>query len=95
MPDNHMNLGQRAAAAELRLEEIAIVLPASHSELASVDRRSENVVVLPIVVPESEFGNIEREVLNRYLVERAHDPALQDRPESLDGVGMGRLPWGR
>ena len=62
---------------------------------ASLDRHPANIFVLPIVVPELEFRNIERQILGRYLVERAHDPALQDRPESLDGVGMGRLPWGR
>jgi hypothetical protein len=56
--------------------------------LASLDRRSENVRVLPIVITELEFGNIERHIFPAHFVERADHAALEDRPEAFDGLSM-------
>jgi hypothetical protein len=53
---------------------------------ASLDRRSENVRVLPIVVAELELGNVERHIFAAHFVERADYAALEDRPEAFDGL---------
>jgi hypothetical protein len=55
-------------------------------ESASFDRLSKDIRILPIVVAELELGNIERHVFGAHLVESAHHPALEDRPEALDRV---------
>ena len=55
---------------------------------ASLDRRSEDVSVLPVVVAELEFGNIERHIFPAHFVERADNAALEDRPEAFDGLSM-------
>lgn len=57
--------------------------------LASLDCCAEDVRVLPVVVPETELGNIERHVLAADLMETANDPALDERPKAIDGLGMG------
>jgi len=56
--------------------------------LASLDRRSKNVRVLPVVITELEFGNIERHIFPAHFMERADDAALEDRPEAFDGLSM-------
>lgn len=56
--------------------------------LESFDRRSEDILVLPIVITELELGNIERHVFSAHFVERADHAALEDRPKSLDGLSM-------
>jgi hypothetical protein len=56
----------------------------------SADRRSENVRILPIVVAELEFRNVQRHVLGAHLVERAHYSALEDRPEAFDCLSVDR-----
>jgi hypothetical protein len=56
--------------------------------LASADRRSEDVRVLPIVVSELKFRNVERHVFGADLTEASDDPALEDAPETFKG---GRL----
>src|SRR5271165_2093161 len=53
---------------------------------ASLDRRSEDVFVEAIVIPQLEFCKIERKIFSADLMEAAHDAALQDRPEALDCV---------
>jgi len=58
--------------------------------LARLDRNTEDVFVLAVVVPERELGNVERQILRAYLVIRAHDAALEDRPEAFDGIRMHR-----
>jgi hypothetical protein len=56
--------------------------------LASVDCRSKNVCVLPVIISELELGNIERYIFATHFVERADDAALEDRPEAFDGLSM-------
>jgi hypothetical protein len=56
--------------------------------LASFDRRSKDIRILRIIVPELELGDIERHIFRAHLVERANDAALKDRPEALNRVGV-------
>jgi hypothetical protein len=58
--------------------------------LASFDRRSENVRVLPVIITELEFGNIERHVFPAHFVECTDHAALENRPETLDGLSVDR-----
>jgi hypothetical protein len=60
------------------------------AELAPLDRRSENVRVLPVVISELELGNIQRHIFAAHFVERADHAALEDRPEAFDGLSMDR-----
>jgi hypothetical protein len=54
------------------------------------DCLTEDVFVLPVVVAELELGDIERHVFRADLVERADNAALEDRPETLNRVGVDR-----
>jgi hypothetical protein len=56
--------------------------------LASLDRRSEDVRVLPIVIAELELCNIERHIFPADLVETSDNAALEYRPKALDSLGM-------
>jgi hypothetical protein len=56
--------------------------------LASLNRRSENVIVTPIIVPELELRNVKWQVFPAYLVERADDATLEDAPEALNRLGV-------
>ena len=58
--------------------------------LASLDRRSENVRVLPAVITELELGNIQRHIFAAHFVERADHAALKDRPEALNRLSVYR-----
>jgi hypothetical protein len=53
-----------------------------------LDRRSENVHVLTIVISELEFGDIERHIFAAHFVERADHAALEYRPKALNGLGV-------
>jgi hypothetical protein len=55
---------------------------------ASLDRRSENIGVLPIVISELELGDIERHIFAAHFVECADNAAFEDRPEAFDGLSM-------
>src|ERR1700732_507490 len=55
---------------------------------ASVDRRPKDIRVLAVIISELEFGNIERHIFAAHFVERADNTALEDRPETLDGLSM-------
>jgi hypothetical protein len=56
--------------------------------LASLDRRSENIRILPVIVAELELRDIERHIFAAHLVERTDYAALEDRPEAFDGLSM-------
>ena len=56
----------------------------------ALNRRSENVVVEAIIVPELELRNVKMQVLLTDVVEGADDPALDDRPEALNRVRGNR-----
>jgi hypothetical protein len=58
--------------------------------LASPNRCSKNVRVLPVVITELELGNIERHIFPAHFVERTDDAALEDRPEAFDGLSVDR-----
>ena len=51
-----------------------------------LDRRSENVHVLTIVISELEFGDIERHIFAAHFVKRADHAALEDRPKAFDSI---------
>ena len=55
---------------------------------ASLDRRPEDICVLPVIVAELELGNIQRHIFPAHFVERADHAAFEDRPEAFDGLSM-------
>ncbi len=57
---------------------------------AFLNRRSENILVHPVVIAELELGDIERHVFFADLMEASDDTALENRPEAFDGLGMNR-----
>jgi hypothetical protein len=63
---------------------------ASSSHLASANRRSENISIFSVVIPELKLGDIERHVLAANFVEAADDAALDDRPKAFDCLSMDR-----
>lgn len=48
-------------------------------QLRPLNRRSENVRVLPVIVSELELGNIKRHVFAAYLMIGADDAALDQK----------------
>lgn len=58
--------------------------------LASAYRLAEDVGVVAVVIAELEFGDVQRQVFGANLMKRADDPALEDRPEPFDSVGVDR-----
>lgn len=66
----------------LQLAQANIVL----SNLASAYRRSENVVIEPIVIFELTFSDVERQIFVTYLVVAADDAALEDAPKAFNRV---------
>jgi hypothetical protein len=50
--------------------------------LASLNRRSEDVRVLPVIIAELEFGNIQRHIFPAHFVER-------DCPHAWSTVACG------
>src|SRR2546425_8419083 len=48
----------------------------------------EHIVVLAVVMPEGEFVEIERQVVLGDIVERAHEAALNERPEAINVSGV-------
>jgi len=58
--------------------------------LASRDRRSENIRILPVIVSELEFRDVQGHIFAAHFVERADYAALEDRPEAFDGLCVDR-----
>jgi hypothetical protein len=58
--------------------------------LASPDRRPEDIRVPPVVIAELELGNVKRHIFAAHFVECAYYAALEDRPESLNGLSVNR-----
>src|ERR1700691_4016798 len=50
--------------------------------------RSENIRVVPIVVAELKLGHVERQIFAADLVIAAHDAAFNQRPETLNRIGV-------
>ena len=68
------------------LQEISLASETS----CALNRRSENIVVEAIIIPELELRNVERHVFGAHLVERTHHAALEDRPEAFDCLSVNR-----
>ena len=60
------------------------------ARLTPCNCRAEDVRIFPIVISERKLCDVQREILAADLVERAHDAALQERPETLNCVCMDR-----
>src|SRR4051794_14999626 len=62
------------------------------SDHASADcyRLPEDIGVVPVVVAELKFRDVQRQILGADLVERADDPALNQRPEAFNRLGVDR-----
>jgi hypothetical protein len=58
--------------------------------LTTLDRLSEDVVVLAVVVTELELSDVQRQILAADLMERADHAALHQRPEAFNGLGVDR-----
>jgi hypothetical protein len=58
------------------------------SKLASAYRRSEDISVVPIVIPELKLGNIQRQILGTDFMEAADYAAFEDAPEAFNRVGV-------
>lgn len=70
---------------QLKQEKRRLIEPS-----ACADRRTENVAVLAVVKTKLELGNVERQVFLRHVMEGPNKPALNQRPERLDRIGMNR-----
>src|ERR1700674_488238 len=55
---------------------------------ASCYRDSEDIGIVPVVIPELDLRNVQRQVLGADLMERANHAALKDAPKSLNRVRM-------
>jgi hypothetical protein len=55
-------------------------------KLASANRRSEDIRIVPIVVTELKFRDVQRHVFGTDLVEASNNTALEDRPKALNRV---------
>ena len=58
--------------------------------LAARNRASKNIWIAAIIVAELKFRDVQRQIFTAYLVIAAHDAALNQRPETLNRVGVDR-----
>ena len=58
--------------------------------LASLNRRSENIFVHPVVVPELKFRDVQRHIFGADFVKAANNTALEDAPKALNRIGVNR-----
>jgi hypothetical protein len=58
--------------------------------LASPDRLIKDMFVIPVIVPELKFRDVEWQILGADLVERADHATLEDRPKAFDRVCVDR-----
>ena len=57
---------------------------------ATTYRCSEDVRIIPVVIPKLKFRDVQRQIFAANFVEAAHDAALQERPEAIDRLSMDR-----
>src|SRR6202035_989872 len=60
----------------------------SRSRSRSRQYGREHVFILPVVVPERKLVQVQRQVALRNMVKVAHDAALDQRPEAVDGASV-------
>jgi hypothetical protein len=65
---------------------------ASASYSAAFYQQVEHVGVFPMIVPERELGEVERQILLRDVMKASDDPALKQSPETIDVLGMDLSP---
>ena len=58
--------------------------------LTSFDRLSENVRILPVIIPELKFGDIEQQVLVRDFDGMCHHAVFNKWPETLNRICVDR-----
>src|SRR5712692_2323551 len=63
---------------------------ASDRASAACYRRPEDIGVVPMVVAELKFRDVQGQVLAADLVIAAHDPALNEGPEAFDCLSVNR-----
>src|SRR5262245_4298292 len=51
---------------------------------ASCDYFTEDVRILPVVMPEREFREVQRQIFFAHFVIRAHDATLEQAPETIN-----------
>jgi hypothetical protein len=68
----------------LTFTENASVFCGSFGVSAPTYGRAEDVRIVPIVVSELKFRDVQRQILAADLVEAAHDAAFQQRPEAIN-----------
>lgn len=57
---------------------------------ASPNRVAEDIGIHAVIIPELKFGDVQMQILFADFVERPHDTAFQDRPETFDGLSVDR-----
>jgi hypothetical protein len=63
------------------------LIPSSLAHSTPLNRRSENVVIKAVIIPELELSNIEVKVLFVDVVEGSDDAALEGRPRNPQSFG--------
>jgi hypothetical protein len=84
IPATEWNVLQTRSKQEERLELSLRPFPIS----TSFNRRSENVGVFPVVIPELELGDIEMQVFLAKFVIGPNDTALKNRPKALNRLSV-------
>ncbi len=67
-----------------------LVTAISPAHLSTTYRRSENIGVETVVVPELKFRNVQRHIFGADFVETTDDATLEDAPKTLNRVCMHR-----
>ena len=60
------------------------------SRLTSANHRTKDIRIGAVVISELKFRDVQRHIFGRNFVEAANDAALEDRPETLNRVGVNR-----
>jgi hypothetical protein len=78
----------RATLHKQRLRKVPQAPKQVRDFSASINRRSEDVRVLSVVIAELELGDIERHIFPAHFVECADHAALEDRPKAFNGLSV-------
>jgi hypothetical protein len=58
--------------------------------LARANRSTEDVIIVPVVITELKFSDVQREIFGGHFVEGSDHAALHQRPETFDGLCVNR-----